>query len=108
MVFRHYIAAKLQKLLLVQISNNNFKSFEKESLDKLMVLDTDALICLRLAIKVNEKQIEMYSRKVQCNLGYSSSFVYKHLLAEIMTSVLKVKDLVFGPNFNPNESLGEE
>jgi hypothetical protein len=64
------------------------------------MFETDALICLRLAIKMNETQNDMYFREVDCNLGHGKSFIYKHILAEIYTSIITAKDDVFGRDFD--------
>jgi hypothetical protein len=49
---------------------------------------------------MNEKQVDMYTRDVPCNLNNKKSFVYKHLLTEIFTSILTHKAEIFGKDFS--------
>lgn len=62
MIFRHYLSLKLNKILVSCSKIPAFCLFPANAHPKLQILKVDALICLRLAIKMNECQGDMYRK----------------------------------------------
>jgi hypothetical protein len=59
------------------------------------ILKIDALLCLRMAMKHNEKQIDMYSEFIH---NGKRIFPYQHLMSEIIPNVIERKSDIIGHN----------
>jgi hypothetical protein len=61
LIFRNYIVLKLQKVL-ASCSISKGREVPSAVVSKVKILKADSLLCLRMAIKMRENQVEMYRR----------------------------------------------
>jgi hypothetical protein len=61
------------------------------------------MICLRTVVKMNENQLDMLRRQINYSHGESTTFILKHLLAEIYKSIIDKKSQIFGEGFPVND-----
>jgi hypothetical protein len=62
----------------------------QEITSEFVTLWVEALICLRLAVKMNEKQLEMYQRNIIDRKG-NQMHIYQSLCTEILSSILLIQ-----------------
>lgn len=62
MIFRHYLSVKLTKILDTVTATQESCQNTSQGLPSLNILKVDALLCLRLAIKMKECQVDMYKQ----------------------------------------------
>jgi hypothetical protein len=76
MVYRHYISLKLAKLFETCSVTSVGQEMPEQAERQIKVLLTDALLCLRLAMKMKETQPELYRRPLQDTASGESTFVF--------------------------------
>lgn len=97
MIFKHFLCDKVAKILKSNEPPARINTgIPLEITNKFSTLKVEALICLRLAVKMNEKQMEMYERNIIDRNG-RQMHIFKSLCTEIVSSILVVKDEIFDP-----------
>jgi len=99
-IFRHYLVDKVASNLKDYPPPASISSgISRTVLRKFASLKVDALLCLRLAVKLNEKQVDMYQRDVEDPNG-GRVCIFQSLCTEILSNMVMVKTDIFGEDFN--------